>query len=76
MNEEKISMLERYGEDLTSKEYITDPAIARDEEIKQVILTLLTPEKVLCLLVNQELGKQPLLKVLLIEFKREWFLML
>ena len=45
MNEEKISMLERYGVDLTTKEYITDPAIARDDEIKQVILTLLTPEK-------------------------------
>ena len=41
MNEEKISMLERYGIDLTLEEYITDPAIARDEEIKQVILTLL-----------------------------------
>ena len=41
---EKVSILERYGEDLIAKEYITDPAIARDEEIKQVILTLLTPE--------------------------------
>ena len=40
-----VSMLERYGENLTNKEYITDPAIARDNEIKQVILTLLTPEK-------------------------------
>ena len=26
MNNEKVSMLERYGVDLTTKEYITDPA--------------------------------------------------
>ena len=38
-------MLTRYGEDMTAKEFITDPAIARDDEIKQCILTLLTPEK-------------------------------
>lgn len=57
MNNEKVSMLERYGVDLTTKEYITDPAIARDEEIKQIILALLTPEKVHYLLVSLVLGK-------------------
>lgn len=57
MNEEKISMLERYGIDLTLQEYITDPAIARDEEIKQVILTLLTPEKSALLVGKPGIGK-------------------
>lgn len=57
MNEEKISMLERYGVDLTTKEYITDPAIARDEEIKQIILTLLTPEKSALLVGKPGIGK-------------------
>ena len=57
MNEEKISMLERYGIDLTLEEYITDPAIARDEEIKQVILTLLTPEKSALLVGKPCIGK-------------------
>ncbi len=57
MNEEKISMLERYGIDLTTKEYITDPAIARDNEIKQVILTLLTPEKSALLVGKPGIGK-------------------
>ena len=57
MNEEKISMLERYGIDLTLEEYITDPAIARDEEIKQVILTLLTPEKSALLVGKPGIGK-------------------
>ena len=54
---EKISMLERYGDDLTAKEYITDPAIARDEEIKQCILTLLTPEKSALLVGKPGIGK-------------------
>lgn len=57
MNEEKISMLERYGVDLTSNTYITDPAIARDEEIKQVILALLTPEKSALLVGKPGIGK-------------------
>ena len=39
------SLLERYGENFTKREYITNPAIGRDEEIKQLILVLLTPEK-------------------------------
>ena len=33
-----ISILNSYGEDLTSKTYVTDPAIARDEEIKIMII--------------------------------------
>ena len=40
-----FSVLGMYGEELTAKEYITDPAIARDEEIKKLIMVLITPEK-------------------------------
>lgn len=54
---DNISMLERYGEDLTDKEYITDPAIGRDNEIKQMILTLLTPEKSALLVGKPGIGK-------------------
>lgn len=57
MNNEKVGMLERYGVDLTTKEYITDPAIARDEEIKQIILALLTPEKSALLVGKPGIGK-------------------
>ena len=53
----EVSMLERYGENLTQKKYITDPAIARDEEIKQCILTLLTPEKSALLVGKPGIGK-------------------
>ena len=54
---EEISMLERFGENLTNKEYITDPAIGRENEIKQVILTLLTPEKSALLVGKPGIGK-------------------
>ena len=36
---DNISMLDRYGEDLTDKEYITDPAIGRDQEIKKCFIS-------------------------------------
>ena len=43
MNEEfdlrkkRISILENYGENFLDKEYITNPAIGRDEQIKNMI---------------------------------------
>lgn len=45
-NESKksFSVLETYGENLSRKSYITNPAIGRDKEIKEMILILLTPE--------------------------------
>lgn len=57
MNEEMLTLLDVYGEDLTKKEYITNPAIAREEEIKQCILTLLTPEKSALLVGKAGIGK-------------------
>ena len=54
---DKVSIIESYGEDFTTKEYITDPAIAREEEIKQSILILLTPEKSTLLVGKPGIGK-------------------
>ena len=56
-NTVEFSILERYGEDLTKKTYITNPAIARDEEIKQLILVLLTPDKSAVLTGKAGIGK-------------------
>lgn len=53
----KFSILDRYGEDYTAKEYVTNPAIGRDEEIKQLILVLLTPEKSAILTGKPGIGK-------------------
>ena len=41
------SVLETYGDDLTQKDYITNPAIAREEEIKRLILTIINIERVI-----------------------------
>jgi ATP-dependent Clp protease ATP-binding subunit ClpA len=44
-NYQNFSVLNMYAEELTAKSYITNPAIERDEEIKRLIMVLLTPEK-------------------------------
>ena len=61
MNDEirksKISILKSYGENFTEKEYITNPAIGREEEIKHLALILLTPEKSAILIGKPGVGK-------------------
>ena len=52
-----ISLINRYAENLTKKEYYTDPAIARDEELKKMVLTLFTPEKSPILVGKPGIGK-------------------
>jgi len=52
-----ISILKLYGEDLTSRNYITDPSIAREEELKKLMLVLLTPEKSGLLVGKAGIGK-------------------
>lgn len=54
---DEFSILKLYGEDLTTKSYITNPAIARDEEIKKLILVLLTPDKSGLLVGKPGIGK-------------------
>jgi len=51
------SILARYADEMTANTYITDPAIARDEEIKNLILVLLTPEKSALLVGKPGIGK-------------------
>ena len=51
------SIIEMYGEDLTVKRYVTNPAIAREDEIKKMMLVLLTPEKSAILVGHAGIGK-------------------
>jgi len=69
MENEFLSLIDVYGENLTEKEYITDPAIARDEEIKQSILTLLTPEKSALLVGKPGIGKTAIVEGLAYRIK-------
>lgn len=57
IKEKRISVLKTYGENFQNKEYITDPAIGRDEQIKQLILILLTPDKSAILIGKPGVGK-------------------
>lgn len=52
-----FSVIDSYGEDLTKKTFITNPAIAREEEIKRTIITLLTPDKSALLVGKPGIGK-------------------
>jgi len=52
-----FSVIDTYGEDLTKKEYVTNPAIARENEIKKAIIVLLTPEKSALLVGKPGIGK-------------------
>ena len=53
----KVSILDTYGENLSTKEYVTNPAIGRDSEIEQAIVILLTPEKSALLVGKAGVGK-------------------
>lgn len=52
-----FSVINYYGEDLTNKKFITNPAISREEEIKKTIITLLTPDKSALLVGKPGIGK-------------------
>lgn len=69
MDSEILTLIDVYGDNLTEKEYITDPAIARDEEIKQCILTLLTPEKSALLVGKAGIGKTAIVEGLAYRIK-------
>ena len=56
------SMIKMYGEVLTDKEYVTNPAIARDEEINRMILALITPDKSALLVGKPGIGKTALVE--------------
>ena len=53
----KESILEKYGENLTANKYIVNPAVARDKELKELVMVLLTPEKSACLVGKPGIGK-------------------
>ena len=56
------SMLQMYGEVLTDKTYITNPAIAREDEINQLVLALITPDKSAILVGKPGIGKTALVE--------------
>ena len=66
----KFSILKTYGENLTSKNYVTNPAIGREKEIKEVILTLLTFEKSAMLVGKPGIGKTAIVEGIAYKMQR------
>lgn len=59
MNE---SILEKIGENLTEVKYLVNPAIARDKELKELVMVLLTPEKSAVLVGKPGIGKTAIIE--------------
>lgn len=70
-NENKFSVLKYYAEDLTAKTYITNPAIAREDEIKNLTLILLSPEKSAVLTGKAGIGKTSIVEGLSYRIQRK-----
>lgn len=68
--EANFSVLDRYGTDVTASEFITNPAIGRDEQIKELILILLTPEKSAILIGKPGIGKTAIVEGLAYRLQR------
>lgn len=64
------SILDRFADNLTDVTYITNPAVARDEEIKKLILVLLTPEKSAVLVGKPGIGKTAIVEGLAYRIQR------
>ena len=71
VNNSQFSILNRYGENLTKKTYITNPAIARDDEINKMILILLSPEKSVVLTGKAGIGKTSIVEGLNYRIQRK-----
>ena len=69
--EENYSIIKRYGDNLTEKSYVTNPAIGRDEEIKDLILVLLTPDKSAILTGQPGIGKTAIVEGLAYLIQRD-----
>lgn len=66
-----FTMLQKYASDLTNETYITNPAIAREKELKELMLVLLTPEKSAILVGKPGIGKSAIVEGLAYYMQRK-----
>lgn len=67
---EEFNLIEKYGEVYTDKEYITNPAIGRDDELKALLLVMLTPEKSAILVGKPGVGKTAVIEGLAYQIQK------
>jgi len=66
-----FSIIDNIAEDLTAKEYVTNPAIARESEIKKLMIVLLAPEKSALLVGKPGIGKTAIVEGLAYLIQRD-----
>ena len=71
MQENEYSIINRYGDNFTSKTYITNPARGREEALKKLILVLLTPDKSAILTGKPGIGKTAIVEGLAYKIQKE-----
>lgn len=67
----KYSVIENICDNLTAKEYVTNPAIARENEIKKLMVVLLAPEKSALLVGKPGIGKTAIVEGLAYLIQRD-----
>ena len=67
----EFPIITTYCEDLTAKQYVTNPAIAREEEIKKTMLVLLTPDKSALFIGKAGIGKTAIVEGIAYKIQRE-----
>ena len=70
LNPEEFPIITNYCENLTTKKYVTNPAIAREEEIKKTMLVLLTPDKSALLIGKPGIGKTAIVEGIAYKIQR------
>lgn len=71
IKQKRISVLKNYGENFQENNYITNPAIGRDKQIKELILILLTPDKSAVLIGKPGVGKTATVEGLAYRIQRD-----
>ena len=66
----EFPIITNYCDDLTAKEYVTNPAIAREDEIKKTMLVLLTPDKSALLIGKAGIGKTAIVEGIAYKIQR------
>ena len=70
LNPNDYPIITNYCENLSTKEYITNPAISREDEIRKTMLVLLTPDKSALLVGAAGIGKTAIVEGIAYKIQR------
>ena len=70
-NDNNDTFIKKYGINFTEQEYVVNPAIGREEELKRLSLVLLTPDKSAILTGKPGIGKTAIVEGLAYLIQRD-----